>query len=179
MECFPNVVDWFHVSIWVRAGTEIAFGTGRKKADWADQDFNSRLRLRIETVSFVFPSHHQLVHRDVPATASELTVKKRPDRRSLLYQQYLNCIWVNMPHAYRNSCVACLKSRLVFLQCFDSELWTNKMSDSLSCCGGGWGLCVRIKWLWWAIPTNSSQRKESRFPMIHWFCLKLPLKRKR
>lgn len=121
---------------------------GRKKADWADQDFNSRLRLRIETVSFVFPSHHQLVHRDVPATASELTVKKRPDRMSLLYQQYLNCIWVNMPHTYMNSCVACLKSHLVFLQCFDSELWTNKMSDSLSCCGGGWGLCVRIKWLW-------------------------------
>lgn len=32
MECFPNLVDWFHVSIWVRAGTEIAFGTGQEKS---------------------------------------------------------------------------------------------------------------------------------------------------
>lgn len=139
MECFPSLVDWLHVSIWVRAGTEIAFGTGQEKSrpgfqlQAEAQDRNCELCFS-KSPSAGSPRRPRYRH------ASQLTVKKRPDRMSLLYQQYLNCIWVNMPHTYMNSCATCLKSHLVFLHCFHSELRTNKMSDSLSCCGWRVGL---------------------------------------
>lgn len=55
MECFPNLFDWFYVSIWVRAGTEIAFGKGQEKADLSRPGFQLQAEAQDRNYELCFP----------------------------------------------------------------------------------------------------------------------------